>query len=240
MPVRPRRTTQGGHHLTVAGQRLSPYRSRASPRPIAAGTREVCTLTGFLARAGGIHFYFWEQVTKFRDGLFTQMLTAMPSRTTISNLLRSECVDQVMRTHNGVSQLQFAALMVLDDMPGIDQRRLAEALGIAPFNAGQLVTELAALGLVDRRTNGADRRARVLRLTSHGHTLCQKLRPRNAAANRLILAALAPKERETLMDLLVRVIESNEAYACPGVGRRKQSARQIHSNNRPVSPSNKS
>jgi DNA-binding MarR family transcriptional regulator len=141
---------------------------------------------------------------------------------------------------DGVSQLQFAALMVLDDMPGIDQRRLAEALGIAPFNAGQLVTELAALGLVDRRTNGADRRARVLRLTSHGHTLCQKLRPRNAAANRLILAALAPKERETLMDLLVRVIESNEAYACPGVGRRKQSARQIHSNNRPVSPSNKS
>src|SRR5262245_33234079 len=55
---------------------------------------------------------------------------------------------------DGLSQLQFAALMVLDDMPGIDQRRLADALGIAPFNAGQLATELASLGLVDRRTNG--------------------------------------------------------------------------------------
>jgi len=129
-----------------------------------------------------------------------------------------------------LGQLQYAALMVLDDMPGIDQRRLAEALGIAPFNAGQLVIELAALGLVDRRTNGADRRARSLRLTPSGHSLCQKLRPRNLAANRRILGALAPKEKKTFLDLLVRVIESNETYARPGAGRRKQGADQKHSN----------
>src|SRR5262245_24215018 len=73
----------------------------------------------------------------------------------------------------GLSQLQFACLFVIDDMPGIDQRGLAETLGIAPFNAGQLATELAALGLVDRRINGADRRARALRLTPRGHSLFQ-------------------------------------------------------------------
>jgi DNA-binding MarR family transcriptional regulator len=139
---------------------------------------------------------------------------------------------------DGLTQLQFAALMVLDDTPGIDQRRLAEVLGIAPFNAGQVVADLASMNLVDRRTNGDDRRARVLRLTAQGHSLCQRLRPRNAAANRRILAALVPEERETLMGLLVRVIESNEAYARPGVGRRKQRARQVPSRKRPPATKN--
>jgi hypothetical protein len=32
LPVRPRRTAQGGDRWTMAGRRLSPYRSRASPR----------------------------------------------------------------------------------------------------------------------------------------------------------------------------------------------------------------
>jgi MarR family transcriptional regulator, temperature-dependent positive regulator of motility len=122
----------------------------------------------------------------------------------------------------GLSQLQFAALMVLDDMPGIDQRRLADSLGIAPFNAGQLVGELAAMGFVNRRTNCADRRAKELRLTARGHAMCQKLRPRNTAANRRILAALTSEEIEKLMELLLRVIESNHAYARPGAGRRKK------------------
>jgi len=125
-------------------------------------------------------------------------------------------------SEEGLSQLQFACLFVIHDMPGIDQRSLAETLGIAPFNAGQLATELAALGLVDRRTNGTDRRARVLRLTPSGQSLMQKLRPRNLAANRRILAVLTPEEKQTLMDLLARVIESNEAYARPGAGRRKR------------------
>jgi len=141
-------------------------------------------------------------------------------------------------SEEGLTQLQYASMMVIDDMPGIDQRGLADALGIAPFNAGQLATELTAMGLVDRRTNGADRRARVLRLTSRGYSLCKKLRPRNAAANRRILAALTPEERDTLMNLLVRAIESNAAYARPGTGRRKRGARQSASNRSRLSPSN--
>jgi MarR family transcriptional regulator, temperature-dependent positive regulator of motility len=123
---------------------------------------------------------------------------------------------------DGLSQLQFAAMTVLDDMPGIDLRRLAEALGIAPFNAGQLASELTTMGLVDRQTNGADRRARELRLTSRGQALYQRLQPGNVAANRRILAALSLDEKDTLMELLVRVIESNESYAQPGAGRRKR------------------
>jgi MarR family transcriptional regulator, temperature-dependent positive regulator of motility len=121
----------------------------------------------------------------------------------------------------GLTQLQWATLVVVADTPNIDQRRLAEALGIAPVNAGQIARELETMGLVRRRTNGADRRARELRITEPGVKLTKRVRPSNYAAQDRILAPLAPKEREVLMDLLVRVIEGNEAYARPGNGRRK-------------------
>jgi DNA-binding MarR family transcriptional regulator len=126
---------------------------------------------------------------------------------------------------DGLTRLQFATLTVVADMPGIDQRRLAHALGVVPVNAGQMVSELEAMGLVDRRMNGADRRARELRLTGRGTRLFKRLLPRNLAACERILAGLTAKEQETLMDLLVRVIEWNEPYARPGLGRRKRGSR---------------
>ena len=124
----------------------------------------------------------------------------------------------------GLTQLQFATLYVVADMPGIDQKSLADALGIAPVNAGQNVRELEAMGLVQRRTNGADRRARELHLTALGAKLNKRARPINSAAHDRILAPLAPKEREMLMDLMLRVIEGNQAYARPGHGRRSRSS----------------
>jgi MarR family transcriptional regulator, temperature-dependent positive regulator of motility len=70
----------------------------------------------------------------------------------------------------GLTQLQWATLVVVADMPDIDQRRLADALGIAPVNAGQIVRELEAMGLVERRANDADRRARELCITGRGQS----------------------------------------------------------------------
>jgi DNA-binding MarR family transcriptional regulator len=131
---------------------------------------------------------------------------------------------------DGLTRLQFATLTVVADMPGIDQRRLAHALGVVPVNAGQMVSELEAMGLVDRRMNGADRRARALRLTARGARLFKRLLPRNHAASDRIIAGLTAKEQETLMDLLVRVIEWNEAYARPGLGRRKRGSRTVPAN----------
>jgi DNA-binding MarR family transcriptional regulator len=126
----------------------------------------------------------------------------------------------------GITQLQLAVIACLDTVPGIDQRRLAEAVGIVPVNAGQIVDELEVRGLVERRTNGADRRARELRLTAKGLKLRRQLRPHNLATNRRILAPLKPHEQELLLDLLIRVIEGNAIYARPGAGRRKRGSRR--------------
>ena len=126
----------------------------------------------------------------------------------------------------GLSQLQWAVLVSIDNYPGIDQRRLAEALGIVAVNVGQIIDELEAKGVVERRLNGADRRVRELFLTARGTKLRKRLQPNNRLTNARILAPLSPDERKTLIDLLVRVIEGNANYALPGAGRRKRGSRQ--------------
>lgn len=126
----------------------------------------------------------------------------------------------------GLSQLEWAVLTCIDNRPGIDQRRLADALGIVPVNVGQIVDQLQAKGIVERRLNGADRRVRELFVTLGGAKLRRRLQPDNNLANARILAPLTPNERKTLVELLVRVIEKNAAYARPGAGRRRRGSRR--------------
>src|SRR5262252_10101833 len=125
-----------------------------------------------------------------------------------------------------LTPLQWTTLACIDRIPGIDQRRLAESVGIVPVNASQVVDQLETMGLVDRRTNGADRRARELHLTPRGKKLRKRLIPKNLAANARVLAPLKPHERELFLDLLVRVIRGNWTHTRPGAGRRKRGSLQ--------------
>lgn len=122
-------------------------------------------------------------------------------------------------------QLEYASLICIDIEPGLDQRRLAEAMGIDPSNASLIVDRLHAMGLIERRVNGADRRARELYLTANGKKLWQRITPKTRAANDRVLAPLAPAERELFLDFLIRVIEGNRTYALPGAGRRRRNSR---------------
>jgi len=119
-----------------------------------------------------------------------------------------------------LSPVEYAILGSLDDSPGIDQRTLAERIGMDTVSAHQSVGRLEARGLVKQTVDPDDRRARRLTLTAQGLGLRRKLRPRIAAAHARIMAPLSARERKTLTDLLGRVVDANEAYARPGNGRR--------------------
>jgi DNA-binding MarR family transcriptional regulator len=121
-----------------------------------------------------------------------------------------------------VVQLEFAALQFLDDLPGIDQRRLAEALGIDRNNTGVLVEGLEKRGFLDRRVNAEDRRARQLFLNTNGRKILDRVRPKIRATNERILKPLARAEQKQFIDFMVRLIEGNRGYARPGAGRRKR------------------
>jgi MarR family transcriptional regulator, temperature-dependent positive regulator of motility len=116
--------------------------------------------------------------------------------------------------------LRYAVLAVVDDFPGIDQRGLAMLAGVDRTNIGQIIDELEAKGLVERRISKTNRRAHALTATPRGKQVRAKMRPKVLAGQDRILAPLKPAERVTLIDLMVRVVEANEAYARPGAGRR--------------------
>jgi MarR family transcriptional regulator, lower aerobic nicotinate degradation pathway regulator len=105
--------------------------------------------------------------------------------------------------------------------PDIDQNGLAVRLGIDRYSASLLVERLEKKGIVERRVNGADRRARLLRLSARGERLYARLRAPVVARQIALLATLSTKEQELFLDLLMRVVEANHTLARPGAGRRK-------------------
>jgi DNA-binding MarR family transcriptional regulator len=121
-----------------------------------------------------------------------------------------------------VVQLEYGSLIFIEIEPGMDQRRLADAMGIDASNASLIVDRLESMGLIVRRINQADRRARQLYLTPRGKALWRRLRPKTTAANQRVLAPLLPEQRELFLDLLVRIIEGNPVQPRPGVGRRRR------------------
>jgi DNA-binding MarR family transcriptional regulator len=121
-----------------------------------------------------------------------------------------------------LTPLEYAVIAYLSEAPDIDQAELAARIGIDRSNTGLLLDQLSEKGLVRRRVNGSDRRARLSSLTPSGQRLFKKLGPKARAAQMKILAALSASEERLLIDLLVRVIQTNNTYARPGAGRRKR------------------
>lgn len=161
-----------------------------------------------------------------------------PVRRTLGSLTRRVHQISVAMTADSVAEadltpLQYGAMACLnkkDGEPGIDQIGLAARLGVARNSASVLVEDLASKGLIAQRVNGADRRARLLHLTSKGERLFLDVRKKNLAAQARTVEALALHERELLLDLLTRVIAANGQFAKPGAGRRKRGWRELPSN----------
>ena len=129
----------------------------------------------------------------------------------------------------GLSPLQYGAMLHLSKAsgePGIDQNRLAQRINIDRNTASVLVEQLAKKGLIKRQVNGADRRARLLRLTPEGEALYARLRPAHAALNKDILAPITLREQKLLTSLLIRVIEGNLAEQERRAGGRIRRTRQ--------------
>lgn len=127
-----------------------------------------------------------------------------------------------------LTPLEFAVLSYITARggePDIDQRGLAERLGIDRNSTTRLLDALETKGLLQRRVNVDDRRARLVRLTAAGEGVCGRLYPKAYAGQMRLLDVLAPEERDLLLDLLTRVIEGNRDMARPGTGRRKPSGR---------------
>ncbi|WP_101101135.1 MarR family winged helix-turn-helix transcriptional regulator [Macromonas bipunctata] len=121
-------------------------------------------------------------------------------------------------THtHGITPVQYAALQVVHNQPGIDQRTLARTIAQDTSTTAGVVNRLELRGLLTRNTTPEDRRVRQLHLTPEGEQLLQGLVPDMLRAQELMLAPLTEQERPEFMRMLLRLITENNALSrAPG------------------------
>ena len=120
-----------------------------------------------------------------------------------------------------ITPLQYGVLAYVFGEPDLDQVSLAARIGVDRTNVGLLTDQLEAKGLVQRHIPANDRRARLVRLTDRGDKFIRRIAPGVHSRQERLLEVLNPRERKVFLSMLVRVINSNEALARPGAGRRK-------------------
>ena len=114
---------------------------------------------------------------------------------------------------SGVTPVQYAALQVVGNQPGIDQRTLARTIALDTSTTGGVVDRLEARGWLERRMSPEDRRARQLFLTPPGEQGLADTLPAMLRAQEQILAPLTPRQRTEFMRLLQVLVTQNNAMS---------------------------
>jgi MarR family transcriptional regulator, organic hydroperoxide resistance regulator len=137
--------------------------------------------------------------------------SAQPRLTDDVGFLLSRASGLAVRVTNialesyGLRVRQYAALVAAGENGGCSQRDIADVLGLDPSQVVALVDELEGVGLVERRPDPRDRRARLVTSTSRGRRVAREAGRAVEQAHEQFLEGMEPSERRVLQDLLRRV-----------------------------------
>jgi DNA-binding MarR family transcriptional regulator len=107
---------------------------------------------------------------------------------------------------HGLSMWGYIVLSRLGDQPAETQLALAQAIGYDKTRLIALLDELEHDGLLTRRPDPADRRARLVELTPSGVRLLKAARADIREMEGVVLADLDPADRATLLAVLPRLM----------------------------------
>lgn len=99
----------------------------------------------------------------------------------------------------------FGVLVLIEANAGMKQTELARAIHLDRSTVVNVIDNLEAMTLVERRPVDGDRRSKALFLTPHGKTLLQKLKRLVAEHEKRLARNLSPADRAKLLDLLQRI-----------------------------------
>lgn len=107
-----------------------------------------------------------------------------------------------------VSSVQYAALAVLERLPGASQSELGAELDLDRSTVADIVSRLDRRGVIERLPHDSDRRRYSLTLTKAGLAEVNRLRPLVVQANARLTDPLSAGELSTLRTLLERILEA--------------------------------
>jgi MarR family transcriptional regulator for hemolysin len=118
----------------------------------------------------------------------------------VGRLLRTYA-DQKARRF-GMTRAQWAVLLRLERREGLKQSDLAEALDLQPITLTRLVDRLCDNGLIERRADPNDRRAKRLYLTAAARPLIDRIADRIEELSETVLAGIEPAEVDRMLSKL--------------------------------------
>jgi MarR family transcriptional regulator for hemolysin len=124
----------------------------------------------------------------------------------VARLLRTFADHEARRF--GMTRAKWAVLARLDRFEGLKQNELAEMLDLQPITLTRLLDGLADNGLIERRADPDDRRAKRLFLTPAARPLLERLTELGEDLMATALAGLAPPDIEALLGRLTAVKEN--------------------------------
>jgi MarR family transcriptional regulator, transcriptional regulator for hemolysin len=124
-------------------------------------------------------------------------------------------VARLLRTHAdqkaaqfGMTRAKWAVLARLDRFEGLKQNELAEMLDLQPITLTRLLDQLCHNGLIERRADPDDRRAKRLFLTPAARPLLARLSDLGEDLMQAALAGLSTSEIGSLLVQLSTVKEN--------------------------------
>ena len=115
--------------------------------------------------------------------------------------------------HTGLTPVQFAALSTIAARPGLDQSTLVNLIAVDRSTIGTILRGLEMRGLIRRITPHFNQRVKQLFIQPSGEDLLRATPNALRRSQERILAPLKPSERETFMNLLVRIVDSNNEFS---------------------------
>ncbi|WP_157268959.1 MarR family winged helix-turn-helix transcriptional regulator [Azohydromonas aeria] len=113
-----------------------------------------------------------------------------------------------------ITPVQYAVLRMLQTAPGIDQKTLAQEVGLDTSTAADIAARLEAKGWIVRHL--LPRRQRQLLLTPEGQAMLERTVPGVAAMQEVLLASLNVTERQDLLRLMRKFVNlGNEQSRAP-------------------------
>lgn len=106
---------------------------------------------------------------------------------------------------------QFVLLATLARGHALTQRELGRRMSSDPSTVRAMLVLLEKQGLVERDPHPTDARARTVSQTAAGKRTFRKLWTAGEPIRQRMLGVLSPREADTLVELLARVVESLSA-----------------------------
>ncbi len=111
-----------------------------------------------------------------------------------------------------VTPVQYSIMTAVQAIPGLDQARLGEEVGVDRATLANVLGRLEQRGLVRRQSSPTDRRLRLVEITGHGATLLAQMQDGATRAHDRTVAALPAAARRDFTQALGLLVEAGNGH----------------------------